>query len=288
MQDLSKRYIIFGVLLGFALIFNLLSYNKISDLEERLHVLDNMQQDVQNVSYSVENISSDLHMQMDEFLQEQLWIPEKEFQTADVDIDNNTINVTVKWSMRDLLQEEKVAFLYREENDIEWTELEVTHTSGLNYSLEHSFPLRGNYETQVIATSDDGKRSEDLLRLNFKEQLENRIMIDAFLHPVAQGEFDMNIDISNPLGKESMLAGEKDDFRMKSARAFVSVDGEVIKEIDLLKDNENFRSDPYNEGIFYQDFLSLEDKIGKSEGSVELRVVVEDELGLKYETETSM
>ncbi|MBP1949678.1 hypothetical protein [Virgibacillus litoralis] len=280
---MSKQNIIYSVAIGILIIFSLLNYVKISNIEDRMQMVDNMQGEVQNVNNSVRNISSQVNSQMDKFLREQLWIPQKEYKITNVDLKENKIDVILEWSLRDLLDEEKLAFLYREEGAQEWTELEVNNKGGLNYSLEHTFPLKGNYETQVIATSADGKRSEDLLNLKFKEQLDNRIMIDAFLHPRGNGQFEVNINIHNRLEQEFMLAENKDDLKVKSAKAYLYVNGEPIKEMDILKRNQGMHSDSFTEDINYHNSYNLKDKID-DEAKVELRVTVEDGLGLKYET----
>ncbi len=280
---MSKQNIIYSIAIGILVIISLLNYVKISNVEDRMQTLDNMQGQIQNVNNSVRNISSQVNSQMDEFLQEQLWIPDKEYKITNVNLKENTIDVILEWSLRDLSDEEKIAFLYREEGTKKWSELEVKNKGGLNYSLEHTFPLNGNYETQVIATSADGKRSEDLLNLKFKEQLDNRIMIDAFLHPRGNGQFEVNINIHNRLKQELMLAENKDDLKVKSANAYLYVNGKLIKEMDILKRNQGMHSDPFTENINYHNSYNLEDKID-NEADVELRVTVEDGLGLKYET----
>ncbi|MFB4169413.1 hypothetical protein [Virgibacillus sp. JSM 102003] len=284
---MSKQNIIYSAAIGILVIISLLNYVKISNVEDRLQTLDNMQGQIQNVNNSVRNITSQVNSQMDKFLQEQLWIPEKEYKISNVDLEENKIDVILEWSFRDLLDEEKLAFLYREEGTQEWTELEVKNKGGLNYSLEHTFPLNGNYETQVIATSADGKRSEDLLNLEFKEQLDNRIMIDAFLHPRGDGQFDVNINIHNRLKQELMPAENKEDLKVKSAKAYLYVNGEPIKEIDILEKNQGMHSDSLTENINYHNSYNLNDKIG-DEANVELRVTVEDGLGLKYETKADI
>ncbi|WP_226035113.1 hypothetical protein [Aquibacillus saliphilus] len=284
---MSKRNISLSIVFATLIIISLVSYIKISNLENRMHTIDNMQHEIQNVNSSVQSISREVHMQMDEFLQEQLWISEKEYQITAVDIEKNTIDVTLEWSLRDLLDQEEISFLYREDSTNEWTELDVKNNNGLNYSTSRTFPLEGNYQTQVIATSDDGKRSEDLLELKFKEQLDNRIITDAFLHPSGHEQFTLDINIHNRLDHEFMLAQNSDDFKIKSAKAFLYAKGELLKELDLLKENRNFHSNSKGENITYHQSLSLGKEIGEHGDNVELRVIIEDGLGLKYETKVN-
>ncbi|WP_102344969.1 hypothetical protein [Bacillus sp. Marseille-P3661] len=278
---MTKREIILSVAVGILIIFSIINYNKISDLQQRMYVLDNLQHEIQNVDFSVQDVSSQVHTKLDEFLQEQLWIPVKNYEITDIDLKQNTIDVSIQWSLRELGQQEKVMLLYREESEPNWSQLEVKNNNGLNYSIERTFPLQGNYETQIVAISEEGKRSEELLRLNFKEQLYSRMNIHAFLHPIGNGRFDMNIDIGNHIDQEFIFSENRKDLKIKTAKAFIYVDGKLTKEWDLLKENFNHHSDPYNEGISYHEMLNLGEDAGDN---AELHVVVEDYLGLKYET----
>lgn len=281
---MSKREVMLIVAIGVLLIFSLLSYNKINDLENKMYALDHMQNQFQSVNSSVQNISSNVEMKMNDFLKEQLWIPEKGYEMINVDIEGDTIDVIIQWSLRDKLHDEKITFLYREESDTEWIELDVSSHSGLNYSLEYTFPLRGNYETQVVATTENGMRSENLLDLRFKEQLDRRINTHAIIHQGGSDHFDVNIDIHNRVDHEFVLGKDEENLKIKSAKAFLYVNGKMIKELNLLKQNQDHHSDRYSESIYYHDYFTLAE-VGIDEAeNVELQVIVEDGLGLKYET----
>ncbi|MCD8510177.1 MAG: hypothetical protein LRY73_10115 [Bacillus sp. (in: Bacteria)] len=150
--------------------------------------------------------------------------------------------------------------------------------------MEKSLPLHGNYETQVVAVSETGRRSEPLLDLNFKEQFENRMMIHAYAHWSSYGYLDMNIEIHNPLKHEFMLTKNNENLRIKSAVGTLYLNGQVYKEIDLLKHNEFIRNEPYSEIIYFYDTFELGEERDVRFGDVELVVIVEDNLGFIYET----
>lgn len=279
---MSKRDVILSLVFGAILIFSILNYNKVNQLERELDLVYNLQHEVQSVNQSVQDISAQMDAKLDEFLQEQLWVYEKGYTVSEVDIQEDKIDVNMAWSIRDLHEQEEVSVLYREEGDSEWTEVEATNLNGLNYTLEHTFPLSGNYETQVVATSASGKRSENLLNLNFKELIDTRMKTGAFVHEIGPGRYDVNIDVYNPLEHELMSSENKENLRIKSAKAFLYVNGELMTEIDLLKQDQAIQSDPYGESIFYQEMIELEGEVDQG-GEIELRVVVEDGLGMKYE-----
>ncbi|MDT8862152.1 hypothetical protein N0O92_18235 [Alkalihalobacillus sp. MEB130] len=220
---------------------------------------------------------------MDEFLQEQLWVMKKEYKILNVDFEKNTIKVLLEWGVRELSEQEQLSFMYREVDSKDWTELEVTNRNGLNYSLEYTFPLRGNYETQILASSTEGKRSETLLNLEFKQLLDTRIMTDAYLHYSENGHVDFNVNIHNLIEAELNLTGSKESFKIKTAKAFLYVNGTVNREFDLLAGSQDFHSDEYSEYLNYHNYVDLEGEV-QDLNEVELRVIVEDGLGLTYET----
>ncbi|WP_078544950.1 hypothetical protein [Litchfieldia alkalitelluris] len=283
---MSKRDKILGIAIGVLIIFNIVSYNKVSNLEERLYMLDSLSHEIDSMNHSVHNISSEVGMRMNEFMQEQLWIPEKNYEVLHVDIEGNTIDVQINWTLREQLQKENVSFLYRETTTDDWTELEATHKDGLNYSVEHTFPLKGNYETQVIASSESGTRSEDLLDLNFKEQLDTRIIINAHLNHNGNRDYDLHIDINNPLKSEFMVDSNREALKIQSAMAYLTINGKAIKEFNLLELSDNMKPDPDSEYLFYSDFITLDAVEGELGNNAKLHIVVEDGLGLQYEVIT--
>ncbi|TXC85850.1 hypothetical protein FS935_19600 [Metabacillus litoralis] len=282
-----KKDTILFTIIGILLIYNILSYIKISKLEERLQIVDSMQNELSNVNYSVQDISSQIDMKLTEFVQNQLWIQKKEYQINSVNIEENQIDVVIDWSLRELAQGEKVTLLYREKTEKNWTELQPTQANNLNYRVETSFHLDGNYETQVVATSSSGKRSESLVELPFKEHLNQRITTDAFVHQAGEGQMDINIYIQNTVKNEFFEFENNDQLKIQSAKAQLFFDGKSIKQWDLLKEQENLHyiSDSYNESINYNTFIDLKENVGKEIGDVKLLVTLKDGYGITYETE---
>ncbi|WP_096201459.1 hypothetical protein [Bacillus sp. FJAT-45350] len=280
---MKRREIIFSAAIMVLIILNIASFNKINDIQQRMHNISNLQYEVQNINHSVQGINTEVQMTMDEILEEQLWVREKNYQITNVNLEEDQIDVLIEWSLRELMADEQLSMLYREEDDREWTELQVTNTNGLNYSLEYRLPLKGNYETQVMATSKVSKRSEKLLDLRFKEQLDSRIMTHADVQNHGNQEISVNIDIHNRLENE-FIVKNSNDFKMKSANAFLYIDGTLAQELDLLQQNQNFHSDSYSESIYYHDFIKLENQNGVDMENIELRVIITDNLGMKYET----
>lgn len=196
-----------------------------------------------------------------------------------IDFENNIIEVKLDWGLKELSSGEEVFFLYREFGQEEWTEVVVDQDQGLLYSFVHTFPFTGNYETQIIAVSDSGQRGEKFHDLNFKDELENRIQCYAFYYLENDKEVNVVVDIDNALKHPFINKEKQNDFRIKKAKAFLLSGKKQLAEIDLLKENEHSNSIPEIETIRYEKTIKLDERVSP----IELHVVIEDELGLKYE-----
>ncbi len=263
---------------------NIANLTKMNSLEDQLEMNEHLQSQIQNVENSVQDISSQLDQKLSESTQKQQWVQGKEYTIKDSDIEENTINIAMNWSLKELKQDEKVLFLYREHGENEWIELEVEQGTGLNYHLEHPFSLKRNYESQIMAVSKEGRRREDLFNLNLNEQIKQRMHINAFVYQAGNGMFDVNVDIENILKTEFPLTNNTEQLRIKSAKATLLYNGQVLRKINLLEDSEFLQHEDYMETLHYNSMLNLEDEVGNEIGDVELHVNVQDELGFIYKT----
>jgi len=281
---LSKKDIILYGLIGILLIVNVVSLNRMNSLQEQMQINEDLQNQIQNVEYSVQDITAQLDQKLTEFNQKQQWIQGEKYNVLQSNRKQHTIDVRLKWRLKDLQKGEEVLLLFREYDENQWTELEVTNENGLNYYVNHTFSLDENYETQVVAVSEEGKRSEDLLQLNFYEQMNQRMPTNAFVHQAGNGMFDINVDIENHLVTEFPLTANPEELKITSAKAKLLFNGQVLREINLLKDSEFLQHDNYLETLRYNNMLKLREEIGDEFGKVELHVTVEDGLGFTYET----
>ncbi|MBU9714229.1 hypothetical protein [Evansella tamaricis] len=280
---MSKKDVVLYSLVVVVLLIASMSYSKISAVEQRLYELDNIRHNVQDINHSMSSISSQVYEQVNEMVQDQIWVQSKGYEIKEVNIDEKLIDVILEWRLRDLQENEEVSFLYREEGDSNWKELNVVQRNGLNFSVEHSFLVNGNYETQIIASSDTGKRSEEFLALNYGDQLESRMNIHAEVYQLNSGHLDFTIDIYNYLDHEFTISKNREDFKIKKAMAYLYIDGVLTEEIDILSENPHFRNEYYEETIFYSETYRVEGREEEQFRNVELKVVVEDGIGYTYE-----
>ncbi|WP_163537142.1 hypothetical protein [Gracilibacillus sp. YIM 98692] len=273
---MTKKEWMYVSIIGALIMTNLVMYSKLANVER---TLENMQFEVQNTNHSVQNISTQVHQQMNEMLQEQLWIPKKDYQVMDANIEENTITVNFEWTLRELNEDAVVSLLYREEGEENWQEIQMENERDLNYHLSQTFSLDKNYQTQILASSENHKRSEDLFSLDFKKQMEHHMMIDAFLN-VRNEDVVLNVHIHNPTDHK-FLNVEREKLSIQKASAFLYHEDDMIREIDLMENNQHAKPDPNAENITYHESITIDEKYSMRE--LEVRVLVEDGLGMEHE-----
>lgn len=255
---------------------------KLNQLEEKIEQVDYLSSQIQNVNSSIQGISGQVQLKLNEFLQEQMWVTKKDYEIKKVDVENNSIEVSLNWNVRELNEDEDMVLLYRDKENKDWQEMNVDKDDALTFQLTHTFPLDGNYETQILARSPEGTRSEPLLTLNFKEQLDQRIMVDGFMHPLDEKEASMNIHIYNQLQSDFLVSYNSSDFKVTKASALIYVKNEVINQVDLLEESQNINEDPYSENLVYNSILNLEELGASDISDIKVEVVIVDGLGMEY------
>lgn len=254
--------------------------NRLTVIDQKLSQLEHMQYEIDNISGSINGISYEVDQRLSEFMKEQLWVQEKKLDIIDIDNESNIADIHVNWTLRDLYKDEEIALLIRNKDESEWEEHPVTSQSGLNYTFEDSFPITNNYEIQMLATSEDRQRTEKLLDLNIKDMLDSRVTIDAHINHIGVDDrYDLFIFINTNADmvlNEHVTSQPSKMVEIKNANAYIYADGEVYEEIDLLQDNTNIVN-----GHHYEYFGEV---VIENAREVELRVIVEDELGWKYES----
>ncbi|MBU9722576.1 MULTISPECIES: hypothetical protein [Bacillaceae] len=286
---MSKKDMFFISAIIVLLFFSVINFNKISNLENNLNRVNYLHYDVEDVYNAVHSISYEIDTKLEEFLEEQLWIREKSYLVTQVDLDRETIDVLMEWSIRDLQEGEEVSLLYREESEQEWTELPVNTTNGLNFSVEHTFQLTKNYETQVVASSEEMTRGEGLLELMFDAYMNDRVGIHADAYRFDDNTINISIDIFNTLEHEWLQEHNKNDFKIIKANAYLYYEEDTLLwESDLLEDNEDNFLDSYHENIYFHPLVEIEEEFKEEVDKMKLHVVVVDGLGLIYETVTNV
>lgn len=277
---MSTQKIILAAVLAVLLIGNILNLWQLKSLKEQLAYF---QSEVEGISDSVSSISYNVNESMESFLREQSWVIKKDYQVIKTNYADNTIEVKLECTFRELSDGEEVTFLVRGRETDEWLELKAEHDSGMNYSVVHTFPMAGNFETQIFARSGNEQRSEEFLQLNFRDDLDRRMEIHAWYEDRKNNKVNLFVNISNHLKHKFIGEKNKDGFRIKTAKAVISSEGKVLEEFDLLKGNEVFESSADRESIYFEKQLKVEYDDWVDFESCELIITVEDHLGLKYQ-----
>jgi hypothetical protein len=280
---MGKQEIFAGLAIALIIGVNVYNLVRLAELDNKLPYLEGLSHDISNVGWSVTELSEDMNEMREQFVQEQAWVQENGYEIQNIDTVENTVDLLFEWRFRELADNEEVAFLYRLGSGEEWTELDAVHMNGLNYSLEHRFPLDSNISTQVIARSESESRSDALFELDFYDQLSSRVFLNPNILPVNQEEFEVHIDITNNTDEEFVMAGNVEDMRITEASAFLYYQGELLHEWDILEGAHNSYTSEYSEEYFFYTLVEHEEASTDLE-NVELRVLVEDELGMEFET----
>ncbi|WP_217587618.1 hypothetical protein [Lentibacillus saliphilus] len=277
----KRDWVIGGALLIVIIIgFNVnssISHMK-SDMEQ---MAENQHHRLDRMEDNIYRLSDDLTTQLKQFNQEQMWIQGQAYNVLKTDLDSNTVRVTLNWQLKELANDADVSLLVRESDNHEWQVLEVEESGGLNYAVTHTFSLNHNYDAQVIASSEESQKSAALLNLNFAEMMQERIAINAHITSLfSDSRFSVDVFIHRSEDGEGIFK-EETVGAIKKATAYVYVKGKLLEEVDLLSENEYHHKSPSSEELHFIDTIELKEQTD----DIDVRVIVEDERGLKYEGE---
>lgn len=228
-------------------------------------------------------VVDDIDDSLEQFKEEQAWFQRSNYTIKKVNTDEETIRVMFDWSLRELANDESVSFLYRDKSNSDWFESEVKNSGGLNYYIEKTLPLIANYEMQVIAKSKTGKRTATLSRLNMKDLIDNRFEMNANFFESREGIYEVDVNVYNTYyDYDDFSFGDNEALKIKKAVAIFFVNGKEVETKDLLDNDEDYITETI-EMYYTVDLTENEDFKDTMIEDVQLKVVVEDYLGLKYE-----
>ncbi|MFC0472337.1 hypothetical protein ACFFHM_18035 [Halalkalibacter kiskunsagensis] len=263
-------------------IFSIVNYVQLNRISDQLHSLDYLEHSIRDLSSSMNGVESTVAHTLYEFTEDQRWIRNIHFEIKDVHIASQQVDVSVSWALRDLEIGEQLFFLYRERGAKDWEKIEVSEAKNLSYQIELTLSLKKNYETQIIAVSDERKRSDDLQDIAILEQLEERIYADIYLYRSSHKRFDLNIMMQNYF-REEMFIEEKEQLAITSAIAYVYVNGELIETIDVLEKSNTVSHIPHDQMYEYFQPLTLDEEMT---GEIKVELIIKDGLGFEYKRES--
>ncbi|WP_078428524.1 hypothetical protein [Alkalihalobacterium alkalinitrilicum] len=279
---MSKKQVAFIGCIAFLVIFSIVNYIQLNKLSNQLDSLTQLEHNIQSLSSSMGDIHSTVSSTLQEFTEEQRWIRNSYYEVKAVDMEEEKVEVSVLWSLRNIEKDETLYLLFREQGSREWQHIELDETEDLSYHIDLRLSIKENYETQILAVSDDRKRSDDLQEISVFQQLEERIYADVYAHSVTNNQIDLHIMIQQLYG-DDMFIQDKDRLEIKSALAYVYMNDELVKTVDVLENANPVAHMPHEEMYEYFESLKFD---GEKNGVIRVDLIIQDGLGIEYKRES--
>lgn len=246
---------------------------------------------------SINELSSDL----DKIGSKQDWVTSKDYKILEIDKDYKNATIMIYGNLKELENNSSVYLLYGKINkdspeDIEWKKVPLSISYGLRFTKKLELPYRENYRFKILAQGPSKLRSEELLYIFFKDEMENRIYTHIFESGSSKDKenisFDININ-NNYKGQEK--------FKIKNIKIDVYTDNNLSKTVPIYTDGKLIKSDFISE-IHIRDknnnLVDIDDgdmqrlsynvrvkKDFKENNSTRYEIVIEDYMGEKFKEE---
>jgi len=130
---------------------------------------------------SINELSSDLN----KIGSKQDWVTSKNYKILEIDKDYKNATIMIYGNLKELENNSMVYLLYGKINEespeeIEWKKVPLNISYGLRFSKKIKLPYRENYRFKILAQGPSKSRSEELLYIFFKDEIENRIYTHIF------------------------------------------------------------------------------------------------------------
>ncbi|WP_078553230.1 hypothetical protein [Bacillus alkalicellulosilyticus] len=235
---------------------------------------------------SLRSEMSSVHWQLQEQVEQSQWITNSSYTISKVE--GVTAFVDIEWNLRELSPSAEVVLFYRDNQSTSWKEVIPNSSPSLSYKVQLEVPLDGNYETKVVAKSEDVIITEPLVELDFASQLKGRIDFDVYVYGEGK-ENNINIHVYNPLD-HNFLVEDSTKLKMKRANATIFVNDSVVETVNLLdylEENQwNVEEDQDGDALEYStdEIISFNTTVllEDNDDIVKIEVHVDDGLGLQY------
>ncbi|WP_216831654.1 hypothetical protein [Alkalihalobacterium elongatum] len=274
---MNKKQVMLIGSVGFLIILTIVNYNQLNKISNQLGNLSHLENTVQDISYSIGDIHNQVGETLYEFTEEKRWVRNNSYEVKEVNGDTEQVEVLVSWGLRELEDDEELYFLYREQGKSDWQKLKVEETGNLDYEVTFTLSLKENYESRILAVSDEGKRSEDLQYIAIFDQLQERIYSDVYVLSYGKDFVDLQIMMQQSY-RDQMFRLDSEKLEIKSATANLYVNNKLVKTIDVLeKANKQVHDQMYE----YSQRLTFEEQPDLP-GDVRVDLTIIDGLGLEY------
>ncbi|MDE5411971.1 hypothetical protein [Alkalihalobacterium chitinilyticum] len=274
---MNKKQLVLAVSIGFLVIFSLINYVQLTKISDDMSIL---RHSIEGVSSSLNDIEYRVSNTLHEFNEEQRWVRNSFFEVKGVQSEPEQVKVLVSWALRELDHNEQLFFLYREQGASEWQQIEVEEVDSLSYEIELILSLKGNYETQILAVSEERKRSEELQYLSIFDQVQDRIHAEVYVYSYSHDYMDLHI-MMQQYGGGHMFLEDKELLKIRSAKAHIYVNDKLLETVDVLANSNQETYTPYDLMYEYNERIQFDEEIDEL-GQVRVELIIKDGMGIEY------
>lgn len=285
---------ILGLFLAVSLVLNviiILRFNNVTeDISRNFSKLNYLERSINELSSDLDKIGS-----------KQDWVTSKDYKILEIDKDYKNATIMIYGNLKELENNSSVYLLYGKINkdspeDIEWNKVPLSISYGLRFTKKLELPYRENYRFKILAQGPSKLRSEELLYIFFKDEMENRIYTHIFESGSSKDKesisFDININ-NNYKGQEK--------FKIKNIKINAYTDNSLSKTVPIYTEGKIINNDFISE-IPMRDksnnLVATDDgdmqrlsynvrvkKDFKENNSTKYEIVIEDYMGEKFKEE---
>ncbi len=224
-----------------------LNFRTNSNLEK---MKKDLTRDINDASRLIDELRRNINYDINEMMQEQEWIINKDYKILDIDKNFENAKVLINWSLRENYKDAQVSIVYGEKvegtDDVaEWKKKEATKLNGLNYQVELDLSPKNNYAFIIESDSDEQIKNDNLMDLDLGFRVNNRVYIreSGWGYGPSNKELEWDVTIENDyLGVEGL--------KVKSIKANIYINDELIETKEIFSELD-IKDDKQKEYITY-------------------------------------
>jgi hypothetical protein len=206
------------------------------------NVTEDISRNFSKLNY-LERSISDLSSDLNKIGSKQDWVTSKDYKILEIDKDYKNATIMIYGNLKELENSSSVYLLYGKVNEespeeIEWKKVPLSISYGLRFSKKIELPYRENYRFKILAQGPSKSRSEELLYIFFKDEMENRIYTHIFESGSSKDKESISLDVNidnNYKGQEK--------FKVKDIKINVYTDKKLEKTVPIYTNGEVVKSD---------------------------------------------
>lgn len=292
MKNVWSKLVVLFLIISLGLnVITVLRFNNITeDINRNFIKLNYLERNISELSSDLNKVGS-----------KQDWVTNKDYEILQIDKDYKNVTIMVHGTLKELENNSDVYLLYgkvsnKTDKEIEWNRVPLTISYGLKFAKKIELSYKENYIFKILAEGQSKSKSEELLYVFFKDDIENRIYTHMFSSESSKNNVDLNINIKN-----NYKGQEK--FKIKNVDINIYTNNTLSKTVPIYKNGSLVKSNSIIEIPIYDrnNNLATTDDGGieklsynvnikrdfKEDSNTKLELVIEDYIGEEFKEEYS-